>query len=102
VEAWTGCFGEPGVGQLYEPDLGVRYLNTNKDDPFSTGFPLLQITGYSIFGGSAGCAASQAHNIPQLTDNFSFNHGKHAFKTGVALRFRQFNLGQSVAPRGLV
>jgi hypothetical protein len=93
-------FGEPGNGQLYEPDAGVRYLNTNKDDPFSTGLPLINIAGYSVFGGPLGVPASQAHNIPQITENFSFNRGNHAMKTGAALRFRQFNLGQSVAPRG--
>ena len=89
-----------GVGQQYEADLGIPGINTNPKDPFSTGFPLMYPIGYQFFGGPLGVPVSQAHNIPQLSNNFSFNRGKHAFKTGAALRFRQFNIGQAVAPRG--
>jgi len=92
--------GTPEEGHQYEPDAGVRFLNTSPDDRFTTGFPMFSIPGYSPFGGPLGIPAFQAHNIPQLSDSFSFNRGRHAFKTGLAVRFRQFNLGQNVAPRG--
>lgn len=94
--------GKPEVGHQYESDLGIPFLNTNKEDTFTTGFPQLSITGYTNLGAPLGIPAYQAHNIPQMTDNFSFSRGKHAFKTGLAVRFRQFNLEQVVATRGLL
>jgi hypothetical protein len=87
-------------GMQYEPEAGIRYLNTDPNDQFSTGFPAYIIPGYARFGGPAGGPYFQIHNIPQLTDNFSFTRGKHALKLGGGIRARQFNLGQSVWPRG--
>jgi hypothetical protein len=41
-------------GMQYEPDAGIRYLNTDPNDEFSTGFPAYIIPGYARFGGPAG------------------------------------------------
>ncbi len=92
--------GPKTEGMQYEADAGVRYLNTDPNDLYFTGFPSYAMAGYSRFGGPAGGPFAQIHNIPQLSDNFSLTRRAHAFKMGVAMRFRQFNLGQSVWPRG--
>ncbi len=88
-------------GYQYEPDLGVPHLNLGEDDLFATGFPMYIIPGFNFFGGPAGGPYAQIHNIPQLTNNFSISKGNHSIKLGGGVRFRQFNLGQSVWPRGL-
>ncbi len=43
----------------------------------------------------------QHSNIPQFGDNFSWVKGRHAFKMGFLARYRQFNVLQSLASRGL-
>ncbi len=93
-------FGPTTEGMQYEPDAGVPYLNTSPDDEFTTGFPMYQIAGYQLFGGPAGGPFEQVHNIPQLTENFSWSAGRHFLKAGFSYRGRQFNLAQSVWPRG--
>lgn len=88
-------------GHQFEPDLGVPHLNLGEDDLFSAGFPMYIMPGYNFFGGPAGGPYAQIHTIPQLTHNFSISKGNHSIKIGGGMRFRQFNLGQSVWPRGL-
>ena len=93
-------FGPKTEGMQYEPEAGVAFLNTSPDDEFSTGFPMYIIAGYQLFGGPAGGPFVQVHNIPQLTDNLSFTKGRHFLKMGFSYRGRQFNLAQTVWPRG--
>ena len=93
-------FGPTSDGMQYEPDLGVPGLNESEEDIYSTGFPMYLISGFALFGGPAGGPFVQVNNIPQLTDNFSWSAGRHYLKTGFSWRSRQFNLGQSVWPRG--
>jgi hypothetical protein len=93
-------FGPKTEGMQYEPEAGVRFLNSSPDDLFTTGFPFYNMAGFQGFGGPAGGPFVQVHNIPQLTDNFSWTRGRHFLKTGFSYRGRQFNLAQSVWPRG--
>ncbi|MCI0720628.1 MAG: TonB-dependent receptor [Acidobacteria bacterium] len=96
-------YGPPtSAGQQFEPDLGVAFLNTSPDDPRTTGFPLFIIPGFSLFGGPAGSPFNFTTNIPQLSDNFSWSRGRHLFKTGAAIKARQFNVHQSIFSRGLL
>jgi hypothetical protein len=92
-------------GMQFQPLIaGLGGLNTNPKDPFTSGFPLLDIAGSfstTVLGGPAGGPSGQHHDIPQFSDNFSFIKGRHSFKTGMIARFRQYNLQQPLFPRGL-
>jgi hypothetical protein len=92
-------------GMQYQSSIaGLGGLNTNPNDPFTSGFPLLDILGaYSttILGGPAGGPSKQHHNIPQFADNFSLARGRHVMKAGFIARWREYNLQQPLFPRGL-
>jgi hypothetical protein len=92
-------------GMQYQPLLaGIGGLNTDPNNPFTSGFPLLDILGSfatTSLGGPAGGPSKQHHNIPQFQDNLSFVKGRHSFKTGFIARFREYNLQQPLFPRGL-
>ena len=101
--AWSRSilYGLSMAGQQYTPDLGIPYINTSQTDRVTTGYPLFVLYGMGYMGGPAGTPSSQNHNIPQLSDNLSWAKGRHAFKTGFSASFRQYNLDQSLFPRGL-
>ena len=92
-------------GMQYQPLIaGLGGLNTDPKNPFTSGFPLLDIAGANattVLGGPAGGPSKQHHNIPQFQDNFSFTKGRHSFKAGFIARFREYNLQQPLFPRGL-
>ena len=92
-------------GMQFQPLIaGLGGLNTDPNDPFTSGFPLLDIAGAfstTVLGGPAGGPSKQHHDIPQFSDNFSFIKGRHSFKTGMIARFREYNLQQPLFPRGL-
>jgi hypothetical protein len=92
-------------GMQYQSSIaGLGGLNTNPNNPFTSGFPLLDILGAfstTFAGGAAGGPSKQHHDIPQFQDNFSFVRGRHSFKTGFIGRFREYNLQQPLFPRGL-
>lgn len=100
--AWTRSIIGGGVapGDQYEPNLGVPYLNISSSDRQLTGFPLFDPLGYSLLGASAGFPSTQNQNIPQFSDNLSWIRGPHSFKTGFSVSFRQYNMQQSLFPRG--
>jgi len=92
-------------GMQFEQDIaGLGGLNTDPNNPFTSGFPLLDIAGArstTVLGGPAGGPSKQHHDIPQFSDDFSFIKGRHSFKTGMIARFREYNLQQPLFPRGL-
>jgi hypothetical protein len=92
-------------GMQFQPLIaGLGGLNTDPNNPFTSGFPLLDIAGAfatTVAGGPAGGPSKQHHDIPQFADNFSFIRGRHSFKTGMIARFREYNLQQPLFPRGL-
>jgi len=94
--------GYTASGMQYQSSIaGLGGLNTDPNNPFTSGFPLFLTVGYgTIYGGPAGGPSNQTQNIPQFADNFSFIKGRHSFKTGFAARFREYNLQQSLFPRG--
>jgi Carboxypeptidase regulatory-like domain/TonB-dependent Receptor Plug Domain/TonB dependent receptor len=94
--------GYKASGMQYQPSIaGLGGLNTDPKNPFTSGFPLFDTAGYgTIYGAPAGGPSNQTQNIPQLADNFSFIKGRHSFKTGFVARFREYNLQQSLFPRG--
>lgn len=90
-------------GMQYEPTLGIPGLNTSPSNTDTTGFPLFDLigNGYATFGAGLGGPFNQTHNAPQVSDSLSWNTGPHAFKAGFSANFRQFNVHQSLASRGL-
>jgi hypothetical protein len=95
--------GSPGAGMQYESSIaGLGGLNTDPQDRQTTGFPLLySLPDGTNIGGGLGGPFTQHNNTPQFGDNFSWEEGRHAFKAGFLARFRQFNVLQSLASRGL-
>jgi hypothetical protein len=95
--------GTPGPGMQYESSIvGLGGLNTSPSNRQTTGFPLLDALPYGTnIGGGLGGPFLQHNNIPQIADNFSWVKGRHAFKVGFLGRFREFNILQSLASRGL-
>lgn len=92
-------------GMQYQSSIaGLGGLNTDPNNPFTSGFPLLDISAAfatTSLGGPAGAPSKQHHDVPQFQDNFSFIRGRHSFKTGFIARFREYNLQQPLFPRGL-
>jgi hypothetical protein len=87
----------------YQPSIaGLGGLNTSATDRQTTGFPLIyDISIGTLFGGGAGGPFLQHANTPQFADNLTWVKGRHAFKTGVLMRWREFNILQSSWARGL-
>jgi hypothetical protein len=103
---WTRStlWGKSQMGQQYTADLGIPYINPSTKEPDLIGYPLFLFAGgtaYSTMGGPAGTPSSQNHNIPQISDNLSWVTGRHSLKMGASASFRQYNLNQSLFPRGL-
>lgn len=93
-------YGPPAAGQQYNPNVGVPYINTSPNDVATSGLPLVDIPGYTIFGGPAGAPYDFATNLPQFDDNFAWIKGRHMFKTGFSFIARQFNADINVFSRG--
>jgi len=87
----------------YIPALaGVGGLNTSASDTQTTGFPsILDGSTGTSYGSGAGGPFVAHTNVPQFADNLTWIKGRHAFKTGVLFRAREYNIFQSIYPRGL-
>ena len=95
--------GPVSEGMQYIPSLaGVGGLNTSASDPQTTGFPeIIDASTGTTFGAGAGGPFVAHTNTPQFADNLTWIKGRHAFKTGVLFRAREYNIFQSIFPRGL-
>ena len=49
--------------------------------------PAIVVSGVANFGGPTGAGFVYQETTPELTDNFSYLHGSHAFKVGGSLRW---------------
>jgi hypothetical protein len=49
--------------------------------------PQIVIPGIAVFGGSVNTGFLYDEKTPEVTDNFSYNRGSHAFKFGTSLRW---------------
>jgi hypothetical protein len=92
-------------GMQYQPQIaGLGGLNTDANNPFTSGFPLLDIAGAfatTTLGGPAGGPSKSHYNNPQFQDNFSLIRGRHFLRAGFITRLREYNLQQPLFPRGL-
>jgi hypothetical protein len=78
--------------------LGIP--NADRGGP-SSGLPLVSVAGYTIFGSSQYVPEIATDNMYQLSDQFSWIHGKHSMVYGGDLRHLHRNFYQAQAPFGL-
>jgi hypothetical protein len=83
-----------GVNNLTDAvgKIGLQGINNPGNDPSLSGMPDLQINGANGFQGTTSTGySSQTQNTYQVTDNLSWNRGRHNFKTGFDIRRYQVN-----------
>jgi hypothetical protein len=90
---YTSFFNSAGRELAFKRDvvteLGIPGLKGG--DPVTWGIPSVAITNYSGFGDdSEGPYANNNHSL-QFIDNFSWIHGKHAFRFGGEARRDEYN-----------
>lgn len=72
--------------------LGLQGIRNPSNDPSLAGMPYFEIGGDNGFQGTGSTGySSQTQNTYQLTDNVSWNRGRHNFKAGFDVRRYQVN-----------
>ena len=72
--------------------IGLQGINNPSNDPALGAMPDLEINGANGFQGTTSAGySSQTQNTYQVTDNLSWNHGRHNYKTGFDIRRYQVN-----------
>jgi hypothetical protein len=78
----------------------VGIPNADRGGP-SSGLSLVELSGYTIFGGSQDVPEIATDNTYQLADQLSWVHGKHSMAFGGDLRHLHREFYQAQAPFGL-
>ena len=78
-------------------ELGLQGVS---QDPLFWGIPVFQISGFANVGECNDCPFVNWNTTFQLSDNFSWNKGKHSFKFGGEYRRLRYNQIGAVVPRG--
>ncbi len=81
------------VGELNIPDI-------DRSNPLFWGIPVFGITGYASVGECNDCPFVNWNTSGMISDNFSWNRGKHQFKLGGEYRRVRYNQIGAVVPRG--
>ncbi len=99
-----------GMNYFYSANIQQRALRENvvgnlglqgiSQDPLFWGVPVFQISGFSNVGECNDCPFVNWNTTFQLTDNFSWTVGRHAFKFGGEYRRLRYNQIGAVVPRG--
>ena len=85
-------------GKNFAEQVGIPGVNVTDNN---SGFPGINITGYSPLGDSAFFPLVELENIYQVLDNVTFIRGSHTFKAGVDYKKIQRNFTQILgAPAG--
>ena len=77
-------------------ELGIPGINVNGIG----GMPNIMIAGYSPLGNQDWFPENLKENNYQLKDSFTWNHGRHSFKAGGDLIWRQHGFFQTQNPHG--
>ncbi len=77
-----------GVRNVVE-DAGIPAID--RTNPLFWGIPVLQISGYSNVGECNDCPFVNWNTTGMVTDNFSWNRGKHQFKIGAVVPRGRFS-----------
>lgn len=78
-------------------ELGLQGIS---QDPLFWGVPVFQISGFANVGECNDCPFVNWNTTFQLTDNFSWNVGKHTVRFGGEYRRLRYNQIGAVVPRG--
>lgn len=124
IYAQQGVLGHTkvfGANKVNELKFGVNYLKSSnsqtragtrnvveelgipdidRSNPLFWGIPVFQISGYSSVGECNDCPFVNWNTTGMLTDNFSWNRGKHQIKIGGEVRRVRYNQIGAVVPRG--
>jgi hypothetical protein len=85
-------------GKNYAEQVGIPGVNVTDNN---SGFPGINITGYSPLGDSAFFPLRELENVYQVLDNATFIRGSHTYKVGVDYKKIQRNFTQILgAPAG--
>lgn len=90
-------------GQVFDPATrGAELIGIpgvpKTDQTF--GLPLFNVSGLESLGDQGLLPVVRGKNVFNYLDNLTYIRGKHSFKTGVDVRFTQFNINQPGGPRG--
>ena len=99
--------------------LGYNRINSHRLQPFANtdvsgqlgligvpfapgtgGLPSICFSNYSCIGASDFLPSVEKQNSYVLSDNVTWNRGRHSLKVGVEIHKEQFTFGQVQAPRG--
>jgi hypothetical protein len=86
-----------GVRNVVE-ELGIPDID--RTNALFWGIPVFQISGFSNVGECNDCPFVNWNTTGMLTDNFSWNKGKHQIKIGGEVRRVRYNQIGAVVPRG--
>ncbi len=87
------------IGDNVNGQVGLPELSSN---PRDYGLTLISITGYSPIGDDYNNPQHSASNIFELTDQLTYNHGRHLFRFGADLRNLRQNAYRDEEARGFI
>jgi hypothetical protein len=87
------------MGQNVNEQIGLPELSQN---PRDYGLSLINVTGYSPLGDDYNNPQHSASNILELTDQATYNRGRHLFKFGADLRELRQNAYRDEEARGFI
>ena len=90
---------QQNIGNDLNSQLGIPNLSSN---PRDFGLTLINVTGYSPFGDDYNNPQHSASNILELTDQVTYNHGRHLFRFGADLRNLRQNAYRDEEARGFI
>jgi hypothetical protein len=93
--AWFGQVWDPA--QRGADLLGIPGVPQTSQ---TFGLPNFTIAGDEFLGDQGLLPVKRGKNVFNYLDNLSYTRGRHAFKTGVDVRWTQFNINQPGGPRG--
>jgi len=90
---------QQNIGHDVNSQLGIPNLSNN---PRDFGLTLINVTGYSPLGDDYNNPQHSSSNILELTDQVTYNHGRHLFRFGVDLRNLRQNAYRDEEARGFI
>jgi hypothetical protein len=90
---------QQNIDQDLNHQVGLPDLSTNTRD---FGLSLINVTGFSPLGDDYNNPQHSASNILELTDQVTYNHGRHLFKFGADLRELRQNAYRDEEARGFI
>ncbi len=90
---------QQNIGQNLNAQVGLPDLSAN---PRDFGLSIISVTGFSPLGDDYNNPQHSASNILELTDQATYNRGRHLFKFGADLRNLRQNAYRDEQSRGFI